>query len=127
MGRTAPKPRTFPVCPTDVTGEIVEVAVTAPDRAVAERLAEALVAERLAACVQVGGPVFSVYRWRGTIERAEEWTCRVKTIREKLPALESRVRALHPYELPEFLALPVGGPADYAAWVRDEVGPEGGR
>ncbi|MGH7585155.1 MAG: divalent-cation tolerance protein CutA [Gemmatimonadales bacterium] len=109
-----------------MTGEIVEVKVTAPDRAVAERLAEALVAERLAACVQVGGPIYSVYRWRGTIERAEEWTCRVKTTRERLPALESRVRALHPHELPEILALPAGSTADYAAWVRDGVGLEGG-
>ena len=110
-----------------MTDEIVEVVVTAPDRAVAERLAEALVAERLAACVQVGGPIFSVYRWRGTIERAEEWTCRAKTTRERLPALESRVRALHPYELPEILALPAGGAADYAAWVHDEVGTEDGQ
>jgi periplasmic divalent cation tolerance protein len=109
-----------------VPADIVEVEVTAPDRAVAERLAEALVAERLAACVQVGGPIYSVYRWRGTIERAEEWSCRVKTTRERLPELEARVRDLHPYELPEILALPVGGAADYADWVRREVSGEGG-
>lgn len=126
MARTAPRPGTFRASLTDVT-EIVEVAVTAPDRAVAERLAETLVAERLAACVQVGGPIFTIYRWRGNIERAEEWTCRAKTTRERLPALESRVRALHPYELPEILSLSAGGTSDYAAWIRDEVGAEGGR
>ena len=80
--------------------EVVEVAVTAPDRALAERLAETLVTERFAACVQVGGPVTSVYRWRGQVERAEEWVCRAKTTRDALPALARRVRALHPYELP---------------------------
>jgi periplasmic divalent cation tolerance protein len=103
--------------------EVVEVAVTAPDRALAERLAEALVTERLAACVQVGGPVASVYRWRGRVERAEEWVCRAKTTRAALPALERRVRALHPYEVPEMLAIPVTGDAGYLAWVRAEVSP----
>lgn len=103
--------------------EVVEVAVTAPDQALAERLAETLVTERLAACVQVGGPVTSVYRWRGTVERAEEWVCRAKTTRAALPALERRVRAVHPYELPEILATPVTGDAGYLAWVRAEVSP----
>jgi len=103
--------------------EVVEVAVTAPDRALAERLAETLVTERLAACVQVGGPVTSVYRWRGRVERAEEWVCRAKTTRAALAALERRVRALHPYEVPEILATPVTGDAGYLAWVRAEVSP----
>ncbi len=103
--------------------EVVEVAVTAPDRALAERLAEVLVTERLAACAQVGGPVASVYRWRGQVERAEEWVCRLKTTRDALPALARRVRALHPYELPEMLATPVTGDAGYLDWVRAEVSP----
>ena len=112
--------------PADLPGDVLEVAVTAPDRAMAERLAEMLVADRLAACVQVGGPILSIYRWRGATERAEEWTCRAKTTRERLPALESRVRALHPHELPEILAVPVGGAAAYLAWVRAEVSREAG-
>lgn len=103
--------------------EVVEVAVTAPDQALAERLAETLVTERLAACVQVGGPVTSVYRWHGKVEHAEEWVCRAKTTRAALPALERRVRAVHPYELPEILATPVTGDAGYLAWVRAEVSP----
>ncbi len=103
--------------------EVVEVAVTAPDQALAVRLAEVLVTERLAACAQVGGPVASVYRWRGRVERAEEWVCRAKTTRAALPALERRVRAIHPYELPEVLATPVTGEAGYLAWVRAEVSP----
>jgi periplasmic divalent cation tolerance protein len=105
-----------------VTG-VVEVAVTAPDRALAERLAEALVTERLAACAQVGGPVTSIYRWRGRVERTEEWVCRAKTTLAALPALERRVRAVHPYEMPEILATPVTGDAGYLDWVRAEVSP----
>lgn len=101
--------------------EVVEVTVTTPDRALAERLAEVLVGERLAACVQVGGPVASVYRWEGRVERAEEWTCRAKTTRDALPALEHRVRAIHPHRLPEILAIPVSGAAGYLDWVRAEV------
>ena len=116
-----PRPPTSPPSlPGDLT-EVVEVAVTAPDRALATRLAEALVAERLAACAQVGGPVASVYRWKGRVERADEWVCRAKTTRAALPALEGRVRSLHPYEMPEILATPVTGPAGYLAWVRAEV------
>jgi periplasmic divalent cation tolerance protein len=101
--------------------DVVEVAVAVPDRALAERLAEVLVTERLAACVQVGGPVASIFRWEGRVERAEEWTCRAKTTRAALPALERRVRALHPYQLPEVLATPVTGAAGYLDWVRAEV------
>ena len=107
--------------------ELVEVAVAVPDRSTAERLAATLVAERLAACVQVGGPVLSIYRWRGAVEHSEEWICRAKTTRDRVPSLEARVRALHPHELPEILALPATGEAGYAAWVRHEVSPEGGR
>lgn len=110
--------------------EVVEVAVAAPDRALAERIAEALVERRLAACAQVGGPVASVYRWRGRVERAEEWVCRARTTREVVPALERLVRSLHPYELPEILATAVSGQADYLAWVRAEVAhpaPDGAR
>lgn len=99
------------------------MAITAPDRALAGRLAEALVAERLAACVQVGGPVASIYRWQGAVEHAREWVCRAKTTRAALPALVRRVRALHPYELPEILESPVTGDARYLDWVRAEVRP----
>ena len=123
MGGMRSRPPTSPPpLPGDLT-EVVEVAVTAPDRALASQLAEALVAERLAACAQVGGPVASVYRWQGRVERADEWVCRAKTTRAALPALERRVRSLHPYELPEILATPVTGPAAYLAWVRAEVVP----
>lgn len=103
--------------------EVVEVAVAAPDRALAERIAAMLVDRRLAACTQVGGPVASVYRWRGRVERAEEWVCRAKTTSDAVPALERLVRSLHPHEVPEILATAVSGQADYLAWIRAEVAP----
>ena len=94
---------------------------TCPDAASAERLAGALVGERLAACVQVLPGVRSVYRWQGAVERADEVLLLVKTTRERLDALAARVRALHPYELPELVAVEAaGGLPDYLAWVAAE-------
>ena len=94
---------------------------TWPDAASAERLAGALVGERLAACVQVLPGVRSVYRWQGAVERADEVLLLVKTTRERLDALAARVRALHPYELPELVAVEAaGGLPDYLAWVAAE-------
>jgi periplasmic divalent cation tolerance protein len=81
-----------------------------------------LVSERLAACVQVGGPVASTYRWQGRMEQAEEWVCTAKTTRAAAAALVARLRALHSYEQPEILVLPVlDADPDYAAWVAAEV------
>jgi len=95
---------------------------TCPDLASAERLAEALVGERLAACVNVLPGLRSIYRWRGTVERADEVLLLIKTTRERLDALAARVQALHPYELPELLAVEAaGGLPDYLAWVAAET------
>lgn len=101
---------------------------TAVDREeVARRLAEALVADRLAACVHVSGPVSSVYRWRGAVERATEWTCAAKTTAASAPAAITRIRALHPYDLPEILVTPVlDGEPTYLAWIAGQVGEDTG-
>ncbi|MDE2972509.1 MAG: divalent-cation tolerance protein CutA [Acidobacteriota bacterium] len=95
---------------------------TLSSREQAERLAEALVAERLAACVNVLGPVASIYRWEGRVARDEEVLLFIKTTREGVEPLQTRVLELHPYDTPEFLALEVGaGAPDYLAWVVDSV------
>jgi periplasmic divalent cation tolerance protein len=89
----------------------------------AAALARALVDERLAACVNVIGPVTSIYRWNGTVEQDTEQQLVIKTTVAALPALEARLKQLHPYELPEFLVLqPSGGSEAYLAWVNDSVG-----
>lgn len=93
-----------------------------PDRAAAERVAEALVTQGVAACVNVLPECASVYRWQGKIERASEVPLFIKTTRAAYPQLESVLRALHPYEIPEIIALPVGtGLPEYLNWVAQET------
>ncbi len=99
-----------------------QVTTTVATREAAERIAAALVAERLAACVQVAGPIASTYRWQGAVERATEWYCHCKTTRARYPALEMRLRELHPYETPEIIAVPiVAGLPAYLAWIEECV------
>lgn len=95
-----------------------------PDRAAAERLADTLIEKRVAACVNILAPCRSVYRWQGATQRDEEHPMLVKTTAERYPALEAAIRAGHPYELPEIIAVPVehGLPA-YLAWVDAETKP----
>lgn len=95
-----------------------------PDRASADRLASTLVERRLAACVNILAPCRSVYRWEGAIESAEEHPVLIKTTADRYPALEEAIRSLHPYELPEIVAVPLaaGLPA-YLEWVAAETRP----
>lgn len=86
-------------------------------------LAEALVGERLAACVNRIGPVQSTYRWQGAIETASETLLAIKTTAARFDALQLRLRELHPYDVPEIIATPVtGGLPEYLARVRGSVG-----
>jgi periplasmic divalent cation tolerance protein len=101
------------------------VLVTAPDVAVAESLVRTLVDERLAACGNILASVLSIYRWQGQVHREEEVLILLKTRAERIPELLRRVPELHPYEVPEVLALPVlAGHGPYIDWVHQESGPE---
>ena len=93
-----------------------------PDRAAAERLADALIEKRVAACVNILAPCRSVYRWKGAVQHDEEHPVLIKTTAEQYPALEAAIRAMHPYELPEIVAVPIerGLPA-YLDWVATET------
>jgi periplasmic divalent cation tolerance protein len=103
------------------------VLMSAPDRESAERLGTTLVEERLAACASVVSGARSIYWWEGKVERAEEALLVVKTTAERVGALRERAVALHPYEVPELLALPVSeGHEPYLAWLAGEVGSAGG-
>jgi periplasmic divalent cation tolerance protein len=94
---------------------------TCPDDDTAERIAQALVERRLAACVS-RGPVRSVYRWRGAVESAAEVQLVIKTTRGGYDALERAIRELHPYELPEILAVEAAaGLAGYLDWIGESV------
>ncbi len=90
----------------------------------AERIARALVEGRLAACVNVVPRVVSVYRWKGEVSRDQELLLLIKTRRERLDAVREALVALHPYELPELVALPVeAGHEPYLAWIDESVSP----
>ena len=95
-----------------------------PERAAAERIADALIDQRLAACVNILAPCRSVYRWKGGVQHDEEHPMLIKTTAERYPALEQALRAAHPYELPEIIAVPIerGLPA-YLEWVAVETKP----
>ncbi len=105
---------------------IAEIRTTFPDREAAETCARRLVAARLAACVQIDGPVASVYRWQGQVEQSVEWRCTCKTTTEGLSACVAAIRSAHPYELPQVLVAAVEATADYAAWVGAAIAPSPG-
>ncbi len=93
-----------------------------PDRAAADRLAEALIEKRLAACVNILAPCRSVYRWKNGLQNDEEHPVLIKTTSARYPALEAAIRAGHPYELPEIIAVPIErGLPEYLAWVDTET------
>jgi periplasmic divalent cation tolerance protein len=94
--------------------------VTAASAIEGERIATALVEERLAACVNVVPGVISTFRWEGAVQREPEVLLIGKTRAERMPAVIARVQALHSYSVPEILALPIlTGAAPYLAWLRD--------
>lgn len=95
---------------------------TCPEVYTAERIATALVEERLAACVNIVPGLRSIYRWEGAIEATDEVLLLIKTLPDRYPALQDRLRELHPYELPELLAVTSAfGLPDYLRWVADET------
>jgi len=111
---------------TPSPSDVLVVYVTVPDAAVADAVANAVINPRLAACVNVLPGVTSVYRWQGAVQRDVESLLIIKTVRSRLDALTAAVKAVHPYDTPEVLALPaVGGSAEYLKWVVDETAAGG--
>jgi periplasmic divalent cation tolerance protein len=107
------------ICMTDY----IQVVTTVARREDAETIARTLVEERLAACVQIIGPVTSIYRWQGKIESAQEWQCWAKSRQDHYDRMEETIRRLHPYTVPEILVMPVSaGGSDYLTWLDDTLG-----
>jgi periplasmic divalent cation tolerance protein len=105
---------------------VLTVLSTAPSAEIADRIATTLIEERLAACVNVLDGLTSVYRWEGQVEREAEVLMLLKTTTEALERLQLRLVELHPYAVPEVLALEVSnGHLPYLEWVRSEVGGDG--
>jgi len=102
--------------------DYVQVVTTTEKKADAEAIARRLVEQRLAACVQLVGPVTSVYRWKGQVETAEEWQCWAKSRRDRYDAVEAAIRESHPYDEPEILAVEIAaGSASYLRWLDEQV------
>lgn len=97
---------------------VVLVLTTFPDAALAEQAAREWVESGLAACVHIAAAGRSVYRWQGAVECADEVAVTLKTTAARLESLMGAVRAGHPYELPEWLVVPVSGERDYIGWIR---------
>lgn len=96
-----------------------------PDRETAERIARSLIDKRLAACVNILAPCSSHYPWNGSVQQDEEHPMLIKTTEARYPALEAAIKAMHPYELPEIIAVPIEcGLPGYLSWVEKETGGE---
>ena len=96
----------------------IQVVTTTARREEAERIARDLVEKRLAGCAQIVGPITSIYRWQGKVETDEEWQCWCKTRGEPFPRVDEAIRAVHPYQVPEILAMPIAaGSEQYLAWL----------
>jgi periplasmic divalent cation tolerance protein len=102
--------------------DFIQVLTTAETRDDAESIGRALVEGCLAACVQIVGPITSIYRWQGKINTAQEWQCWIKTRRELYDRIEATIRRLHKYEVPEILAIAItAGSTDYLVWLANEI------
>jgi len=108
-----------------MSSEVVLVLSNAPDMLLAKRIAHVLIEERLAACVNLGAPVLSMYMWQGVMEGAEEIPLTIKTTQARVQELAERLAQLHPYQVPEILVVPaIGGAAAYLDWVRENTAQE---
>lgn len=102
--------------------DYLQVVTTTETKADAQRIATTLIERRLAACVQVSGPITSTFRWEGKVQSADEWLCIVKTRRDVYEAVEAAIREAHPYQVPEILATPVAaGSRSYLDWLDAEI------
>lgn len=100
----------------------IQITTTTKNRGNAEKIAETVVKKRLAACVQIVGPITSVYWWKEKIEKTEEWLCVIKTTEELYSRLEKAILEAHTYETPEILAVPViEGSKNYLMWIDSEL------
>ncbi|KUG22095.1 periplasmic divalent cation tolerance protein cuta [hydrocarbon metagenome] len=100
----------------------IQISTTTETKEQAQKIAQYLVEQKLAACVQVTGPIESIYRWKGKIEKATEWLCLIKTREDLFDKVETAIKILHLYETPEIVAVPIiNGSKEYLNWLDDEL------
>jgi len=101
----------------------LQVTTTTETKEQAQTIAQHLVETKLAVCVQITGPITSIYRWKGKVENAQEWLCLIKTRDDLYNKVEAAIKSHHPYETPEIIAVPiVKGSKEYLSWLDDELG-----
>jgi len=102
--------------------EFIQVFTTVAKRSDAERIAKALSDKKLSACSQIIGPITSVYKWKGKVEKSKEWLCLSKSKKNNYKKIEKAIKEIHPYELPEIIAVPIiEASREYLAWMRKEI------
>ena len=102
--------------------EHIQVFTTTANKEDARKIARDLIEKKLVACAQIIGPIMSTYRWKGKIEEEEEWLCLLKSRYDQYEKLERRIKSIHPYEVPEILALSVvKGSQSYLEWLDGQV------
>jgi periplasmic divalent cation tolerance protein len=102
--------------------EAVQITTTGDNRETIEKIGRSLVEKRLASCVQVLGPIKSIYRWKGKIEETEEWLCLIKSRKSLYKDIETEILRLHPYELPEITVTTIDdGLQGYVQWIIEET------
>lgn len=100
----------------------IQVVTTTDNKEDAEKIATLLVEKRLAACVQIAGPITSLYRWKGNVEKTQEWQCWIKSKKIIYKEIEKAIKSVHPYEVPEIIAIPIAtGNRGYLEWLESEV------
>ena len=100
----------------------IQIVTTTDKKEDAEKIAMTMVEKKLAACVQIVGPITSTYRWKGTIETATEWQCVIKSREALYPEIEKAIQSIHPYEVPEIIAMSIfAGSKKYLEWLHNEL------
>jgi periplasmic divalent cation tolerance protein len=100
----------------------IQVTTTTESEEQAKKIADFLVGTKLAACVQIVGPITSIYRWKGKVENAQEWLCLIKTREDFYTDIESAIKEMHSYETPEIIAVPIiKGSKEYLQWLDSEI------
>jgi periplasmic divalent cation tolerance protein len=100
----------------------IQVTTTTETKEQAQTIAQHLVTEKLAACVQITGPITSIYRWKGKVENAQEWLCLIKTRDDLYNKVEAAIKSRHTYETPEIVAVPIiKGSKEYLRWLDNKL------
>jgi periplasmic divalent cation tolerance protein len=102
--------------------DYIQVMTTVENKSDAEKIAKHLVEEKIAACVQILGPLQSFFQWQGKLDRADEYLCLIKSRDDLFDEIEAAIKSLHPYEVPEIIALPISkGSSEYLSWMAAEL------